>query len=109
MSGTRHRVRVQHHGQITLPAVLRRKLGLKPGDVVDIEESGSGVMVTPERTTLSDLFPEPTSDELALRRAAMERILARRERSVPLAPLTAADLVRMGREEEGEHYDPGVE
>ncbi len=112
MSGMRHRVRIQHHGQITLPASLRRKLGLKPGDLVDVEESGAGVMVTPEhavqrasvRFVPRDLSPE----QLAERHAAIAAIRALREELPSIAPLTAADLVRMGREEQGSSYDPGV-
>lgn len=39
-------VRVQEKGQITLPAELRRKLGLKKGDLVAIEETQEGLLIT---------------------------------------------------------------
>jgi AbrB family looped-hinge helix DNA binding protein len=41
-------VRVQEKGQVTLPAKLRRKLGLKKGDLVAVTETEEGVLVTPQ-------------------------------------------------------------
>lgn len=40
--------RVQEKGQVTLPADLRRKLGLKKGDLVAITETEDGVLITPQ-------------------------------------------------------------
>lgn len=40
-------VRVQEKGQVTLPAEVRRKLGLKKGDLVAIVETEEGVLITP--------------------------------------------------------------
>jgi len=40
-------VRVQEKGQVTLPAEVRRRLGLKKGDVVAITETEEGVLITP--------------------------------------------------------------
>ena len=53
------------------------------------------------------LFPPPTPDELARRRAVVDEILALRETLPSIAPLTTVDLVRIAREEEGPSYDPG--
>jgi len=41
-------VRVQEKGQVTLPAKLRRKLGLKKGDLVAVTETEEGVLVIPQ-------------------------------------------------------------
>jgi AbrB family looped-hinge helix DNA binding protein len=41
-------VRVQEKGQVTLPADLRRKLGLKKGDLVAVVETEDGVLITPQ-------------------------------------------------------------
>ena len=38
---------VSSRGQITLPAVLRKRLGIKEGDVVIIEERGNEVLLKP--------------------------------------------------------------
>ena len=39
-------VRVQEKGQITLPAGMRRKLGVKKGDLVAVIETEEGVLIT---------------------------------------------------------------
>lgn len=44
----RRLVRVQEKGQVTLPAEVRRKLGLKKGDLVAVEEREDGVLITPQ-------------------------------------------------------------
>ncbi len=41
-------VRVQEKGQVTLPAKLRRRLGLKKGDLVAVTETEEGVLITPQ-------------------------------------------------------------
>jgi AbrB family looped-hinge helix DNA binding protein len=41
-------VRVQENGQITLPASIRKRLGLKKGDLVAVEETSEGVLITPQ-------------------------------------------------------------
>ena len=41
-------VRVQEKGQVTLPAAVRRRLGLKKGDLVAVEETSEGVLITPQ-------------------------------------------------------------
>jgi AbrB family looped-hinge helix DNA binding protein len=41
-------VRVQEKGQVTLPAGIRKRLGLKKGDLVAVEETSDGVLITPQ-------------------------------------------------------------
>jgi AbrB family looped-hinge helix DNA binding protein len=41
-------VRVQEKGQVTLPAEVRRHLGVKKGDLVAVEETPEGVLITPQ-------------------------------------------------------------
>jgi antitoxin PrlF len=41
-------VRVQEKGQVTLPAGIRKRLGLKKGDYVAVEETPEGVLITPQ-------------------------------------------------------------
>jgi AbrB family looped-hinge helix DNA binding protein len=41
-------VRIQEKGQVTLPASLRRKLGLKTGDFETVSETAEGVLITPQ-------------------------------------------------------------
>jgi AbrB family looped-hinge helix DNA binding protein len=41
-------VRVQEKGQVTLPADMRRRLGLEKGDLVAVVETPDGVLITPQ-------------------------------------------------------------
>jgi len=41
-------VRIQEKGQVTLPSELRKKLGLKKGDLVAVVETDNGVLITPQ-------------------------------------------------------------
>ena len=41
-------VRIQEKGQVTLPAEVRRKFGLKKGDLVAVIETPEGVLITPQ-------------------------------------------------------------
>ena len=45
---SRKLVRVQEKGQVTLPTEIRKKLGLKKGDLVAVVETGAGVLITPQ-------------------------------------------------------------
>lgn len=42
--------RVQEKGQVTLPASLRQKLGLKKGDLITFRETPEGILITPSET-----------------------------------------------------------
>ena len=46
----RRLVRVQEKGQVTLPAEVRRALKLKKGDLVAVETTENGVLLTPQET-----------------------------------------------------------
>lgn len=48
MAAERKLVRIQEKGQVTLPAEFRRRLGLKKGDLVAVEETPDGVLITPQ-------------------------------------------------------------
>ncbi|MBI2888108.1 MAG: AbrB/MazE/SpoVT family DNA-binding domain-containing protein [Chloroflexi bacterium] len=45
----RRLVRVQEKGQVTLPTDVRKKLGLKKGDLVAVIETEEGVLITPQQ------------------------------------------------------------
>jgi antitoxin PrlF len=78
----RRLVRVQEKGQVTLPAGLRRKLGLKKGDLVAFVETEGGVIITPQEV---------------LATKALDRIgeILKKE------GISLDDLVASGREERG--------
>jgi AbrB family looped-hinge helix DNA binding protein len=41
-------VRMQEKGQVTIPTEIRKKLGLKRGDLVAVVETPEGVFITPQ-------------------------------------------------------------
>jgi AbrB family looped-hinge helix DNA binding protein len=43
-------VRVQERGQVTLPAAVRRRLGLKKGDRVAVVATADGALITRQET-----------------------------------------------------------
>jgi AbrB family looped-hinge helix DNA binding protein len=47
----RHLVRVQEKGQVTLPTELRKRLGIKKGDLVAVTETPEGLLITPQEVT----------------------------------------------------------
>jgi AbrB family looped-hinge helix DNA binding protein len=42
-------VRMQEKGQVTIPTEIRKKLGLKRGDLVAVMETPNGVFITPQQ------------------------------------------------------------
>jgi antitoxin PrlF len=42
-------VRIQEKGQVTIPQEIRKKLGLKRGDLVAVMETPEGVFITPQQ------------------------------------------------------------
>jgi antitoxin PrlF len=47
MATDRTLVRILEEGQVTLPADVRKRLGLKTGDLVAVTETPEGVLITP--------------------------------------------------------------
>jgi antitoxin PrlF len=42
-------VKIQEKGQVTIPQEIRKKLGLKQGDLVAVVETPDGVFITPQQ------------------------------------------------------------
>jgi antitoxin PrlF len=42
-------VRIQEKGQVTIPQEIRKKLGLKRGDLVAVMETPEGIFITPQQ------------------------------------------------------------
>ena len=114
MAHAKRLVRLQAHGQLELPAEVRRKHNLKPGDLVAIEDTDLGVLLTPQAAeepmtseVEATLFAKPDPEEITRRQALFARVMARRhERAI--RPLTSADLVHLARGEEETTDDPGA-
>lgn len=45
---------MQEKGQVTIPVDIRKKLGLKKGDLVGFVETDKGVVITPLETVTTD-------------------------------------------------------
>lgn len=44
----RNLVRIQEKGQVTIPTKVRKRLGLKKGDLVAVTETPEGILITPQ-------------------------------------------------------------
>jgi AbrB family looped-hinge helix DNA binding protein len=53
MASERKLVRIQEKGQVTLPAAVRKRLGLKKGDLVSVVGTPDGVLITPQEVLAS--------------------------------------------------------
>jgi antitoxin PrlF len=49
-------VRMQEKGQVTIPTEIRKKLGLKRGDLVAVMETPDGVFITPQQVMATKAF-----------------------------------------------------
>jgi AbrB family looped-hinge helix DNA binding protein len=83
MAAERKLVRIQEKGQVTLPADIRKRLGLIKGDLVAVEGTPEGVMITPQGV-------------LALE--ALEEI----GKALKEQGLTLEEMIESGREERDE-------
>ncbi|MDQ6604480.1 MAG: AbrB/MazE/SpoVT family DNA-binding domain-containing protein [Chloroflexota bacterium] len=67
-------VRVQEKGQVTLPADVRRKLGLKKGDLVSVAETADGILITPQEVMANKLLDQ-IGDALRERGLTLEELI----------------------------------
>lgn len=49
---------VQEKGQVTIPAEIRKKLGLKKGDLVAFVETERGVLLSPQEVIASEALDQ---------------------------------------------------
>jgi AbrB family looped-hinge helix DNA binding protein len=47
---------MQEKGQVTIPTEIRKKLGLKRGDLVAVMETPDGVFITPQQVVAAKAF-----------------------------------------------------
>ena len=50
--------RIQEKGQVTLPAAIRRQLGLKKGDLVAVTPTPAGILITPQEVITTQALAE---------------------------------------------------
>jgi AbrB family looped-hinge helix DNA binding protein len=51
-------IRVQEKGQVTLPTDVRKKLGLKKGDLVAVRQTKDGILITPQQVIAKQALAE---------------------------------------------------
>ncbi len=110
----RQLVPIEDDGKVALPDDFRQRHHLKVGDLVAVEDTAEGVVITPRvapnKATAAEidaLFAPLTPEELKRLGEAIDRILAFRAKMPSIAPLTAADLVHIAREDSTWYDDQG--
>ena len=68
-------VRIQEKGQVTIPTEIRKKLGLKRGDLVAVVETPDGVFITPQQVVASKAL-DSIGDILKEQGVSLEELLA---------------------------------
>ncbi|MCL4490020.1 MAG: AbrB/MazE/SpoVT family DNA-binding domain-containing protein [Chloroflexi bacterium] len=58
MAALRKMSMVQEKGQVTIPSEIRKKLGLKKGDLVSFVETDKGVVIKPAEVIVTDALEE---------------------------------------------------
>lgn len=73
--------RLTQKGQVTIPAEVRAKMGLKPGDIVRFEEHDGRWVVIPRRSRLADIYgavtPRSRPENWRAVRKEVEAVIAR--------------------------------
>lgn len=65
---------IQEKGQVTIPARIRRKLGLKKGDLIAFTETEEGVVITRQEVVALDVLKE-IGDSLKAKGITLEELL----------------------------------
>lgn len=69
-------VRVQQKGQVTIPRQIRRKLGLRTGDLVTFVETDLGVVIQPAEVVIGAALDE-IGRALKAKGLSLEQVLER--------------------------------
>jgi AbrB family looped-hinge helix DNA binding protein len=65
---------IQEKGQVTIPARIRRKMGLKKGDLIAFVETDEGVVITRQEVVALDLLKE-IGESLKAKGITLEELL----------------------------------
>jgi AbrB family looped-hinge helix DNA binding protein len=66
---------IQERGQVTLPAKLRKKYGLKKGDAVVFRETEEGILISAKETAAMKLLDE-LGEKLQAEGVTLEQLMA---------------------------------
>ena len=68
-------VRMQEKGQVTIPQEIRKKLGLKRGDLVAVMETPEGIFITPQQVVAAKAL-NSIGDILKEQGVSLEKLIA---------------------------------
>jgi AbrB family looped-hinge helix DNA binding protein len=68
-------VRIQEKGQVTIPTAIRKKLGLKRGDLVAVMETPDGVFITPQQVVATKAL-DSIGDILKAQGVSLDELIA---------------------------------
>jgi antitoxin PrlF len=68
-------VKIQEKGQVTIPTEIRKKLGLKRGDLVAVVETPEGVFITPQQVMATKAL-DSIGDILKEQGLSLEELIA---------------------------------
>jgi AbrB family looped-hinge helix DNA binding protein len=68
-------VRIQEKGQVTIPQEIRKKLGMKRGDLVAVMETPEGVFIAPQQVLATTAF-ESIGNILKEKGLSLEELIA---------------------------------
>jgi antitoxin PrlF len=68
-------VRMQEKGQVTIPTEIRKKLGLKRGDLVAVMETPDGVFITPQQVVAAKAL-DSIGDILKEKGLSLEEVIS---------------------------------
>jgi antitoxin PrlF len=69
-------VRVQEKGQVTIPLEIRRRLGLKKGDLVTFVETDKGILIQPAEVIVSAAL-EMIGESLKAKEVTLDELIER--------------------------------
>lgn len=89
----RQRVRVRENGQVTIPAKVRRRLGLKKGDVLEMVDTPEGILITSQEVVVSHAL-DSMGEVLRAQGATLDELIesGRNERSELIRELYGLDI-----------------
>jgi AbrB family looped-hinge helix DNA binding protein len=68
-------IRMQEKGQVTIPTAIRKKLGLKRGDLVAVLETPDGVFITPQQVVATKAL-DSIGDILKEKGLSLEEVIS---------------------------------
>jgi AbrB family looped-hinge helix DNA binding protein len=69
-------VRVQEKGQVTIPLEIRRRLGIKKGDLVTFVETDKGILIQPAEVIVSAAL-EMVGESLKAKGVTLDELIER--------------------------------